>query len=46
VISEIDIWRAANLMMKRYGNKALEESAARGPAQRQWRRIHRPSAGR
>jgi hypothetical protein len=29
VIPEIDIWRAANLMLKRYGNKALEESAAR-----------------
>jgi hypothetical protein len=26
VIPEIDIWRAANLMMKRYGDKALEES--------------------
>jgi hypothetical protein len=29
VIPEIDIWRAANLMIKRYGEKALEESAAR-----------------
>ena len=29
VIPEIDIWRAANLMLKRYGDKALEESAAR-----------------
>ena len=29
VIPEIDIWRAANLMLKRYGHKALEESAAR-----------------
>src|SRR5215472_346287 len=28
VIPEIDIWRAANLMLKRYGGKALEESAA------------------
>jgi hypothetical protein len=28
VIPEIDIWRAANLMLKRYGDKALEESAA------------------
>ena len=48
VIPEIDIWRAANLMLKRYGDKALEESAARaeelaaqddynGPAV--WRRI-------
>ena len=26
VIPEIDIWRAANLMLKRYGDKALEES--------------------
>ena len=24
VIPEIDIWRAANLMLKRYGEKALE----------------------
>jgi hypothetical protein len=29
VIPEIDIWRATNLMLKRYGEKALEESAAR-----------------
>ena len=29
VIPEIDIWRAANLMLKRYGDKAIEESAAR-----------------
>jgi hypothetical protein len=29
MISEIDIWRAANLMLKRYGEKALEESEAR-----------------
>jgi hypothetical protein len=29
VIPEIDIWRAATLMLKRYGQKALEESAAR-----------------
>jgi hypothetical protein len=29
VIPEIDIWRAANLMLKRYGEKALEESATR-----------------
>jgi hypothetical protein len=29
VIPEIDIWRAANLMIKRYGGKALEESSAR-----------------
>jgi hypothetical protein len=29
LIPEIDIWRAANLVLKRYGEKALEESAAR-----------------
>jgi hypothetical protein len=29
VIPEIDIWRAANLMLKRYGERALEESATR-----------------
>jgi hypothetical protein len=29
VIPEIDIWRAANLMLKRYGEKAAEESATR-----------------
>jgi hypothetical protein len=29
VIPEIDIWRTANLMLRRYGEKALEESAAR-----------------
>jgi hypothetical protein len=29
VIPEIDIWRAAQLMLKRYAEKALEESAAR-----------------
>jgi hypothetical protein len=29
VIPEIDIWRAANLMLKRHGKKALEESAMR-----------------
>jgi hypothetical protein len=29
VIPEIDIWRAANLMLKRYGDKALNESAVR-----------------
>jgi hypothetical protein len=28
-IPEIDFWRAAQLMLKRYGGKALEESAAR-----------------
>ena len=29
MIPEIDIWRASQLMLKRYGDKALEESAAR-----------------
>jgi hypothetical protein len=29
MIPEIDIWRAARLMRKRYGDNALEESAAR-----------------
>jgi hypothetical protein len=29
VIPEIDIWRAATLMLKRYGEKALEESTKR-----------------
>ena len=29
VIPEIDIWRAAILMLKRYGDKALEQSATR-----------------
>jgi hypothetical protein len=29
VIPEIDIWRAATLMLKRYGDKALEESSTR-----------------
>ena len=29
MIPEIDIWRAAQLMLKRYADKALEESAAR-----------------
>jgi hypothetical protein len=29
VIPDIDIWRAAQLMLKRCGDKALEESAAR-----------------
>ena len=28
MIPEIDIWRAATLMLKRYGEKALDESAA------------------
>src|ERR1700730_11970 len=29
VIPEIDIWRAANLRLKRYGEKAFEESSTR-----------------
>ena len=29
VIPEIDIWRAATLMLKRYGDKALEQSYQR-----------------
>jgi hypothetical protein len=29
VIPEIDIWRAATLMLKRFGDKAEEQSAAR-----------------
>jgi hypothetical protein len=29
VIPEIDFWRAANLTVKRYGDKALEESSTR-----------------
>jgi hypothetical protein len=29
VIPEIDIWRAANLMLKRYGEKVLDESGTR-----------------
>jgi hypothetical protein len=29
VVPEIDIWRAAQLMLKRYGERALDESAAR-----------------
>jgi hypothetical protein len=29
VIPEIDIWRTAQLMLKRYGDKTIEESAAR-----------------
>jgi len=29
VIPEIDIWRAANLTFKRYGDEALDESSAR-----------------
>jgi hypothetical protein len=32
VISEIEIWRAANLLLKRYGDKAGAEGAARADA--------------
>ena len=47
VIPEIDIWRAANLMLKCYGEKALQESTMRGRARpggdhdgtATWRRI-------
>jgi hypothetical protein len=48
VIPEIDIWRAATLMPKRYGDKALAGSAARADelavwddynGQAVWRRI-------
>jgi hypothetical protein len=48
VIPEIDIWRAAQLMLKRYGDKALDESTARaeelagagdGNGAATWRRI-------
>ena len=29
MIPEIDIWRTATLMLKRYGKRALKESASR-----------------
>jgi len=29
MIPEIDIWRAATLMLKRYGDKALEQTITR-----------------
>ena len=29
MIPEIDIWRAAQLMLKRYGDKALDKTVAR-----------------
>ena len=29
MIPEIDIWRAATLILKRYGERALEESSSR-----------------
>jgi hypothetical protein len=48
VTPEIDIWRAANLMLKGYGDKAFEESTIRadefaadgdGNGAATWRRI-------
>jgi hypothetical protein len=47
VIPEIDIWRAANLMLKRYGDKAVEESALERPSSRPLATItaRRPDAG-
>ena len=48
MIPEIDIWRAVTLILKRYGEKALEESATRADelaaqddhnGQAIWRRI-------
>jgi hypothetical protein len=48
VIPDIDIWRAAQLMLKRFGDKAVEESAAHADelaanndfhGQATWRRI-------
>jgi hypothetical protein len=48
VTPEIDIWRAAQLTLKRYGDEALKESAARadelmaagdGDGAATWRRI-------
>ena len=41
MIPEIDIWRAANLMLKRYGERALEESGAGRRARRRRRRQRR-----
>ena len=49
MIPEIDIWRAATLMLKRFGDKALEQSATRADELASdgdhagadtWRRIH------
>jgi len=47
VIPEIDIWRAATLMLKRYGDKALEQSdrrvdEAHSRRRLQWRRYLAP----
>jgi hypothetical protein len=33
VIPEIDIWRAAQLMLKRYGDKALDKRSDRTSSQ-------------
>jgi hypothetical protein len=41
VIPEMDIWRAAALMLKRYGEQTLEESAAAGRRARVSRRWQR-----
>jgi hypothetical protein len=57
VIPEIEIWHDANLMLKRYGEKALEESAARadelaaqddsdGVAHRRCRPARKPNTAR
>lgn len=55
VIPEIDICRAATLMLKRYGERALEESASRADELASagddngvavWRRISAPSGNR
>ena len=39
VIPEIDIWRAADLMLKRYSETALEESIPRAPTSSRRRAI-------
>jgi hypothetical protein len=47
VTPEIDIWRAANLMLKRYGDKAPRGKAPRAPMNlRRWTitMARRPSA--
>jgi len=36
VIPEIDIWRAAQLMLKRYGNRAEAKSTARAHGYGDW----------
>jgi hypothetical protein len=45
VIPEIDIWRAATLMLKRYGDKALEQSNTRGDAGEKRFEVRRLAAG-